>query len=173
MEGVMGMKNRKWALIGLLLVLAFGSAEAAEFRADLVICEGNLLKEGRILVRGEMYRMEIEDPSGPSIVVQMLPAQDLCRVLVPRYSLFLEVARSEGIARMFDPLLAAEAMKEYYTCVEEGSEELAGRACTREAFKSGDSTLLYRWISGELGFPVKISMVGYEDHFTELRNVKI
>lgn len=169
----MGMKNRIWTLICLLLVLAFGAAEAAEFSADLFIREGNLLKEGRILVRDEMYRMDIEDPSGPGVVVQMLPAQDLCRVLVPRYSLFLEIARSEGIARMVDPFLAAEAMKGYYTCVEEGSEDLAGRTCTREAFKSGDTTLLYRWISGELGFPLKISLVGQEDHFTELKNVKI
>lgn len=167
------MKNRKWALTCFVLVLAFGAAEAAEFSADLSMSEGKLLKEGRILVRGEMYRMEIEDPSGPSVVVQMLPAQDLCRVLVPRYSLFLEVARSEGIAQMLDPFLAAESMKQYYSCVQEGSEELAGWVCIREAFKSGDSTVIYRWISGELGFPLKISLVGHEDQSTELKNVKI
>lgn len=169
----MGMTNRIRVFIGLLFVLAFGAAQAAEFSADLLVREGNLLKEGRILVRDEMYRMEIEDPSGPGVVVQMIPGRDLCRVLVPRYSLFLEVARSEGIARMFDSFLAAEAMKEYYTCVDEGAEEVAGRTCTREAFKRGDSTALYRWNSGELDFPLKISMVGHEDYFTELRNVKI
>lgn len=169
----MRMSNRIGVLIGFLFVLVFGVSQAAEFSADLLVSEGNLLKEGRILVRDEMYRMEIEDPSGPGVVVQMIPEQDLCRVLVPRYALFLEVTRSDGMARMFDTFLAAEAMKEYYTCVEEGSEDVAGWACTREAFQSGDTAALYRWNSEELGFPLKIAMVGYEDYYTELKNVKV
>lgn len=165
--------NRRWVLSCLIPLLALSIADASEFTADLVISEGNVVKTGRILVRDGLYRMEIEDPRGPAVVVQMLAREDLCRVLVPRYSLYMEMGRSEGIIEMFDPFLAAEKMKEYFTCVEEGTEDLAGHPCTKEAFTSHGNVVLYRWTAKELGFPLKILMVAQDGYFTELRNVKV
>ncbi len=167
------MKNRYWALSLLFLSLACNAASQTEFTANIVISEGKVVKDGRILVKGDRYRMEIEDPQGPVVVVQVFPADSLCRVLVPRYKQYFESGLDEGIARMVDPFLAADAMKKYYTCVPDGTESIDGHACVKEAFKYGDTAALYRWTSADLGFPLKILRAGGDDYFTELKNVKL
>lgn len=152
-----------------LLLMATGSI-AGEFSADLTIAEGKVVKQGRIFVKGERYRMEIDDPRGPQTIVLVLPDKGICRVLVPRYERFLEVGLDEGIMSMFDPFLSAESMKEYYSIVPEGTESVAGHACLKEAFKYGDDPILYRWTAQDLGFPLKIEMVTQKGYYTELRS---
>ncbi len=166
------MTDHKWILSCLFLLLLLGAAEAAEFTADLVISEGKAVKTGRIMVRGELYRMELSDQRGPDVVVQMYPGKDLCRVLVPRYSLYLELSRDHGMVRMFDPFLAVEYVKKHYECVDEGTEEWAGQTCTKQAFKRNENVALYRWISIDLGFALKIRMLAQKGYFTELTNIK-
>ena len=164
---------RRWLLSCLLLIPVLNQALAAEFTADLVIAEGKVVKTGSIQVRGDLYRMEIDDPRGPGIVVQMIPDLDLCRVLVPRYSLYMDVPRSEGIVQMFDPFMAAESMLEHFTRVIEGTEVIAGVSCIKEAFKYDDDVVLYRWMAEELAFPLKILLVGQEGYYTELGNIEL
>jgi len=165
------MTDHKWSLSGLFLLLLLGAAEAAEFTADLVISEGKEVRTGRIMVRGELYRMELSDLRGPDVVVQMYPGKDLCRVLVPRYSLYIELSRGHGMVQMFDPFLAAESVKKHYECVDVGTEEWAGQTCTKQAFKRNEKVILNRWISTDLGFALRIKMLAREGYFTELTNI--
>jgi len=65
------MSDRRWAWFLLWLIVFPSAAAAAEFVADIVITEDRVVKTGRILVQGERYRLEIEDPRGPEIVVQV------------------------------------------------------------------------------------------------------
>jgi hypothetical protein len=167
------MTNRGWILSILLLFLAVGIADAADFTADLVICEGKIAKEGKIFVKGEDYRMELKEPRGPDVVVQMFPGKDLCRVLVPRYSLYAEAPRSDRMTGSMDPFLAAEGMKKHFKCVEAGTEEWAGRSCKKEEFRYGDDVTFIRLTDTELGFPLKLKMVQQEGYYTELRNLKV
>ena len=167
------MIGRKCAFACLALLLALGAAEAAEFTADLVISEGDSLKEGRILVKGARFRMELPDPRGPDTVVQIDPHNSRCRLLVPRYSAYMEFDLKDRMVSMFNPFLVLDELREYYEVKDEGEEECAGHPCRKEAFMRGETVVVRYWTATDLAFPVKILMLAQEGYFTELRNVKM
>jgi len=157
----------------VLLVATVAAAGTAEFTAEIVKCEGkDRVTKGTLSVKGDVYRLEFPDPKGPRIYSVSDPKNDLVRVFVPRYKLYMEDKCSSAIARMSDPFLMLPMIREHYESKDAGTESFGGYECAKETLGSGDQVAVTIWNSTKLGFPLKILFSGAEDQWIEVRNVK-
>jgi hypothetical protein len=186
LEGTRGkpMKARRWfrrasgVVVSILLLSAVGIVElqAAQFTADLIQSMDLMMTKGRIHVSDSRYRMDLQTPVGPDVVVIVDQAANLTKVLFPMYKAYMEIPSNDHMSLMNDPFQAAENMLTQYSLEEIGSETIAGYSCAKQLILSkseyGDSKIMNRWFCQELGFPLKLEMLMQEDTFTELSGIK-
>jgi len=178
------MKARGWfcqaigILVSILLLSGTGAVEsrAARFSADLNQSMDLMLTTGRVFVSGARYRMDLQTPLGPDVVVIVDQDANLTRVLIPKYKAYIEMPSDDQMSLMNDPFQSSEHMSKQYSLEEVGSETIAGYSCTKQLIvsrsKYGDSGIMNRWVCEELGFPLKLEMLRQEDTFTELSGIK-
>jgi hypothetical protein len=168
-----GTRLRLGRALGVLLALLMASslAAAAEFSADLVKNDDLVVTKGRIYVKGAKYRLELNAPFGPDVVVLVDPGSNVTRVLTPRYKLYLEMACDDSMSRMNDPFQGVEALAAHYDLKEAGTEEIEGLSCVKQVFRYGEMAVATRWVSKKLGFPIKLVMNQQENTFTSLGNI--
>jgi len=166
-------------VVSILLVSAVGAVElqAAQFTADLIQSMDLMMTTGRVYVSDARYRMDLQTPVGPDVVVIVDQAANLTKVLFPMYKTYMEIPSNDHMSLMNDPFQAAEYMLTQYSLEEMGSETIAGYSCSKQLILSkseyGDSQIMNRWVCEELGFPLKLEMLMQEDTFTELSGIKI
>ncbi len=178
------MRVRRWfrqtggIIVSILLLSTFGAVDlqAAQFSADLIQSMDLMMTKGRIHVSDSRYRMDLQTPVGPDVVVIVDQEAKLTRVLVPMFKAYMEMPSDDQMSLMNDPFQAAESMLIHYSLEEIGSETIAGYSCTKQLILSkseyGDSQIMNRWVCEELGFPLKLEMLMQEDTFTELSGIK-
>lgn len=178
------MRARRWfrqvggVIVSILLLSAFSAVElqAAQFSADLIQSMDLMMTKGRIHVSDSRYRMDLQTPLGPDVVVIVDETANLTKVLIPMYKVYMELPSDDQMSLMNDPFQAAESMLMHYSLEERGSETIAGYSCTKQLILSkseyGDSQIMNRWVCEELGFPLKLKMLMQEDTFTELSGIK-
>lgn len=178
------MRVRRWfrqasgAMVSILLLSGVGAVElqAAQFSADLIQSMDLMMTTGRVYVSDARYRMDLQTPVGPDVVVIVDQAAKLTKVLFPMYKAYMEIPSNDQMSLMNDPFQAAEFMLTNYSLEEMGSETIAGYSCTKQLILSkseyGDSQIMNRWFCEELGFPLKLEMLMQEDTFTELSGIK-
>jgi hypothetical protein len=178
------MKAHRWfqltsvAVVSLLLISGIGGvdSQAAQFSADMVQSVDLMITTGRIHVSDARYRMDLQTPFGPDVVVIVDQTSGLTRVLVPKYKMFIEIPNTDPLSLMNDPFQAAEAMLAQYSLEEAGSETIAEYSCAKQLihFKNdySESRIMNRWICEKLGFPLKLEMLIQEDTFTELSGIR-
>ena len=186
LEGTRGkpMRTRRWfrrasgIVVSILLLSAVGAVElqAAQFTADLIQSMDLRMTTGRVHVSDARYRMDLQTPVGPDVVVIVDQAANLTKVLFPMYKAYMEIPSNDHMSLMNDPFQAAENMLTQYSLEEMGSEKIAGYSCAKQLILSkseyGDSKIMNRWFCQELGFPLKLEMLMQEDTFTELSGIK-
>jgi len=178
------MKVRNWfrlvngILVSILILGGFSVAEsqAAQFSAELVQCTDLKKTTGQIYVSDAKYRMDLQTSVGPDVVVIVGQTADLAQVLIPMYKAYLELPSDDWMILTNDPFQAAEQMLAMYSLEEIGSETIAGYDCTKQLILSkseyGDSNIMHRWVSEELGFPLRIELLMQEDTYAELSGIK-
>ena len=165
-------------MVSILLLSGVGAVElqAAQFSADLIQSMDLMMTTGRVYVSDARYRMDLQTPVGPDVVVIVDQAAKLTKVLFPMYKAYMEIPSNDQMSLMNDPFQAAEFMLTQYSLEEMGSETIAGYSCTKQLILSkseyGDSQIMNRWFCEELGFPLKLEMLMQEDTFTELSGIK-
>ena len=165
-------------MVSILLLSGVGAVElqAAQFSADLIQSMDLMMTTGRVYVSDARYRMDLQTPVGPDVVVIVDQAAKLTKVLFPMYKAYMEIPSNDQMSLMNDPFQAAEFMLTNYSLEEMGSETIAGYSCTKQLILSkseyGDSQIMNRWFCEELGFPLKLEMLMQEDTFTELSGIK-
>jgi len=165
-------------VVSILLLSAVGAVElqAAQFTADLLQSMDLMMTTGRVHVSDARYRMDLQTPVGPDVVVIVDQDANLTRVLFPMYKAYLEIPSNDYMSLMNDPFQAAENMLTQYSLEEMGSETIAGYSCAKQLILSkseyGESQIMNRWFCQELGFPLKLEMLMQEDTFTELSGIK-
>lgn len=166
------------ALVSILLLSGGGAVEpqAAQFSADLVQSMDLMITTGRVHVSDARYRMDLQTPVGPDVVVIVDQAAKLTKVLFPKYKAYMEMPSSDQMSLMNDPFQAAEFMLAHYSLEEVGSETIAGYSCTKQLILSkseySESKIMNRWVCEGLNFPLKLEMLMQEDTFTELGGIK-
>ncbi|MBU1700674.1 MAG: DUF4412 domain-containing protein [Candidatus Eisenbacteria bacterium] len=178
------MKTRRWFhLVGGLVVsfpllagVCAGKLHAAQFSADLIQSMDLMITTGRVYVDDARYRMDLQTPIGPDVVVIVDQTAKMTKVLIPMYKAYIEMPSSDQMSLMNDPFQAAEFMIANYSLEEMGSETIAGYKCTKQLILSkseySESQIMNRWVCDKLGFPLKIKMLMQEDTYTELSGIK-
>ena len=138
------MRFRRWfrqaggIIVSILLMSVFGAVDlqAAQFSADLVQSMDLMMTKGRIHVSDSRYRMDLQTPLGPDVVVIVDETANLTKVLFPMYKVYLELPSDDQMSLMNDPFQAAESMLMHYSLEEMGSETIAGYSCTKQLILS-------------------------------------
>ena len=169
------MWTKAW-LSGLGIILGLGvatasAAPAAQFSADMIQVEPNRIIEGRIYVRDDLYRMELQE-DGKDVVVIVDGAASLTRVLIPSEKMFLEMQNTDPESLMNNPFQGFRHTASQYETKTAGRETVNGYKCTRLVVFGEGQDLLTAWIADSLGFPVKIINHLSEGRYVELRNIR-
>lgn len=178
MKVIRWFRQASGVVVSILLLSGSGAGElqAVEFTADLIQSMDLMMTTGRLHVGDAGYRMDLQTPIGPDVVVIVDPATKLTKVLFPMYKAYMEMPSNDQISLMNDPFQAAEYMLTQYSLEDMGSEMIEGYDCTKQLILSkseyGDSKIMNQWFCEELGFPLKLETLIQEDTYTRLSGIK-
>jgi Ca-activated chloride channel family protein len=167
--------KKTFKLLSIMVYLAVGVsalAAAAEFQADVLESRDVEVRTGHIWVKDGVYRLELEQPSGPDLYTLVGAKPGKTQVVLPKYKVYLELASDNMMSLMNDPFQAAEHSAKQYEIKDEGRETLQHLACERQLIHCKGTGIMRRWVSPELGFPVKIEQLAREDYYTLLKNIE-
>jgi Ca-activated chloride channel family protein len=148
------------------------SAVAASFSADLVQQAPGQTLRGKVYVRGEAYRMELEDEKGEPVVVLVDQEAGLTLVLLPSEKAYLELENTSPRSLMNNPFQSYRFSASRYETRDRGRETVNGYDCSRLLVRSEGGDIMTAWVADELGFPVKIVNHLSEGRYAELRNIQ-
>jgi len=154
---VSDMRRRSlFLVISLLFVLAVaGCALASQFQADMTMDGIGQKVTGKIFVKGESMRQEMNTTMGESIAIFDGP-KDVMYVIMPDQKMYMEMPNDQqvilGEAESIEEALGDEAEVNKI-----GTESIKGYKCDKYDIKykdpdMGDSLL---WVSRKLNFPLK------------------
>jgi len=164
-------------LAGLMILLGLvGPAGAAEFSAQVKQKISGTDTTGRILVKGQNYRMELRDTQGHEVVIVVDQAAGLTRVLMPAEKKYSELESQGLISLMNDPFQSAIYVHGVAEKKAEGTEVLNGYECDKYTFTmphgQGFKTVMTLWRAKKLDFPLKIVLHDDKGSFIELSQVQ-
>ncbi len=161
-----------WLTLLLFSVLFTTPSMAAEFIADIEQrLHGTDLK-GRIFVKGEKYRLEMQDSKGRRMFIIVDQKRDVTTVADPAEKNFTETPSTGMLSLMNDPFQSARHMEAKFKKTLLGEERVSGYACTKLKFEAQEKELMTAWKSERLGFFLKITLPDKKQSFIQLKNIK-
>lgn len=145
---------------------------AAEFNADVNQRLHGTTLTGRIFVKGEKYRVELQDAGGRQMVIIVNQKTDLTMVVNPAEKNYMETPSTGMISLMNDPFQSARYMETRSTKKLLGEEIISGYECSKFIFESDQREMMTVWKAKKLGFALKISLPDKKQSFVELKNIK-
>lgn len=156
--------------IGLFLMT--GIAAAADFQADVVQRSQGMELKGRIYVKDQKTRMDMNMMGRQTQTITRLDKQAVW-VVNPGEGFYMEMPVSPGSPEFFQD---EKALEQYATKKKVGSETVNGQPCDKFEITYHDSNLgkMTAWISKKLNFPVKMIQKGpYGESTVEYHNIQI
>ena len=145
---------------------------AAEFTADLnQMLQGKALT-GKIFVKGEKYRVEMQDATGRRMFIIVDQKVDLTIVADPAEKEYMETPSSGMVSLMNDPFQSARHTETKFKKNFLGEENINGYACDKFKFESEEKELMTVWKAKKLGFFLKIILADKKQSFIQLKNIK-
>ena len=153
-----------WALVMFINV-----ASAAEFSADLIQKQGGVSTEGKVYIKGNKMRLEMQTPVGTSVNL-MDTDTGLMQILQPTQKMYFEMqAPATGVVQT-DEALAKIADKKHV-----GTEKVNGHKCDKYELIYHDRSLgkTTQWFSKKLNYPIKTVYNGPQGEMVmEYKNIK-
>jgi len=165
----------KWLMwLTLLPVTALCSTPsmAAEFTADLTQRLQGTDLTGRIFVKGEKYRIEMQDSKGRRMFIIVDQKLDVTIVADPAEKNYMETPSTGMLSLMNDPFQSARHMEAKFKKNFITKEMINGYECDKFKFETGEQELMTVWRSKKLGFFLKITLPDKKQSFIELKNIK-
>ena len=137
-----------------ILLLWPGLAQAAEFSATMITKAGGLEIPGKVYVKGDKMRNEIE-ASGHPIINIMRPDQKLVWIIMPQQKAYMEMPINPGTQQQMMTMTEKQKAK----MKKVGSETIDGRNCDKYETTmghQGKSMKVFVWIPADLGVPIKV-----------------
>jgi hypothetical protein len=156
----------------LCLVLYCLPAFAAEFSADINQKLYGSTLTGRIFVKGDKYRVELQDADGRQMFIIVDQKADVTTVLNPAEKKYMETPSTDMLSLMNDPFQSARYMETKYTKKNLGEENISGYACSVFTFESDQDKMMTVWKSRKLDFALKIFLPDKNQSFIELKNIR-
>jgi outer membrane lipoprotein-sorting protein len=159
------------AALAVLLIVADGSATAAEFSADMVQTLTGQTLNGKIYVKDKKMRMEMPT-GGMNHVTIMDPTNRKGYVIMEEQKAYMEIPWS---AEMAASAQSEEEVSKYGEWKDLGSETVNGYPCEKRAFIAKDKSMgeMTQWFSKKLNYPIKMIHKGRQGEIrTEYKNIK-
>ena len=154
------------------LVFCCTLSTAAEFTADMNQRLHGTTLTGKIFVKGEKYRVELQDAGGHRMFIIVDQKADLTFVVNPAEKEYMETPSTGMFSLMNDPFQSARYMQTKFTKRPLGKETISGYACDKFTFESDKQEMMTVWNAEKLGFALKISLPDKKHSFVELNNIK-
>jgi outer membrane lipoprotein-sorting protein len=161
-----------WMIRTLVLcaLLVFSSvALSAEFSADLIQKTAGMTTKGKVYIKGNKMRMEMETPAGKSINLMDI-GTGLMQMLQPEQKMYFEMQTPEAGVVKTDDALDKIADKKHV-----GTEKVNGYKCDKYEIIYHDRSLgkMSQWFSKKLNYPIKIIYNGPQGEMVvEYKNIK-
>ena len=159
-----------WACLGLFVGLMAANAQAAEFSATMVSQAQGQSMQGKIFVKGDKMRNEM-NMGGESNITITRPDKKVVWIAMPQQKMYMEMPLNDKMQQkmmMKDPEDRAK-MKLL------GTETINGFDCEKyemDTAYEGKSLKQYVWIAKKLGMPIK--SVSADGAMTmEYRDIKV
>jgi len=160
-------------MIGTLVLCAlvvFSSvALSAEFSADLIQKTAGMTTKGKVYIKGNKMRMEMDTPAGKSINLMDI-GTGLMQMLQPEQKMYFEMETPEAGVVKTDEALDKIADKKHV-----GTEKVNGYKCDKYEIIYHDRGLgkMSQWFSKKLNYPIKIIYNGPQGEMVvEYKNIK-
>lgn len=159
------------SIVVFALLVLNGVAWGAEFSADVVQTVGGMKMAGKIYVKKEKIRTEINTQGQEMVHIMDLEDKKII-TLMPSQKMYMEMKAGDEMLRPYqsgEQLAGAGSMKHL------GKETVEGYSCEKYLIiynggKLGSSTY---WIAKKLGHPIKITSKGPQgESVTEYKNIK-
>jgi outer membrane lipoprotein-sorting protein len=141
----------------------------AEFSADLIQKTAGMTTKGKVYIKGNKMRMEMETPAGKSINLTDIDT-GLTRMLQPEERMYLEMRAPEAGVVQAEEVLAKIADKKRL-----GTEKVNGFKCDKYEIIYHDKSLgkMTQWFSTKLNYPIKMIYHGPQgEMLMEYKNIK-
>ena len=172
------MREKAFLSFNLLIVAAvvssfvlYGSSDAAEFSADMVQRTAQEVFKGKVFVKGNNFRQEI-NMKGEKQVTIFRQDKGVVWILMPEGKMYMEMhslAQTKNVPQVDQRKIEKMAEKKHL-----GKEKVNGYVCDKYRYLyhvKGLGTMT-QWFSNKLNFPIKMEMDGPSGHMiTEYRNI--
>jgi hypothetical protein len=143
-----------WVVVGTIFLLLASLAQAAEFSAKVVTKAGAMAIPGKMYVKGEKARNEVQMAGHPSVQI-MRPDKKLFWVIMPQQKAYMEMPFTQEHEQKMLKISEQEKAK----MKKIGTETVNGYECDKfEATigPKGKSQKQFIWIAQKLGVPIKM-----------------
>ena len=161
-----------WMTGTLVLCTAVGFSSlalSAEFSADLVQKTAGMTTKGKVYIKGNKMRMEMETPAGKSVNLMDI-GTGLMQMLHPEQKIYFEMQAPEAGVVKTDEALDKIADKKHV-----GTEKVNGYKCDKYEVIYHDRSLgkMSQWFSKKLNYPIKSIYNGPQgESVVEYKNIK-
>ena len=153
----------------LLLLMAFVSAEAAEFSADMTIksAAAGMEMNGKVFVRGNALRQELDTPAGKQVTI-VSEGANVMYVILPGQKMYMEMPKTQVTLDEKEDM--ETKFSQEGTLSKQGSETIEGYECDIFQIVYNDPGLGQSlvWVSRKLNYPLKMEMENPQDKATIL-----
>lgn len=147
------------------------TAAAVSFTADMITVIGNERREGKIYVKGNEYRTDVnENGEDLSIVVDRESGKH--KVIVHSEKSAREAWNNRTVSLANNPFEAYNYSLKRYSSKEKGSETINGYECKKVEIFTKDRKLMTAWVAKKFNWPIKIITSLGPPRNVELRNIK-
>jgi outer membrane lipoprotein-sorting protein len=161
-----------WMTGTLVLCAAVGFSSlalSAEFSADLIQKTANMTTKGKVYIKGNKMRMEVDTPAGKSINLMHIDT-GLMQMLQPEQKMYFEMQAPDAGVVKTDEVLDKIADKKHV-----GTEKVNGHKCDKYEIIYHDRSLgkMTQWFSKKLNYPIKMIYNGPQGEMViEYENIK-
>jgi hypothetical protein len=152
------MQIRKRSLLGVVLVtivlLWAGLTQAAEFSATMITKAGGHEIPGKVYVKGDKMRNEIQAAGHPMVNI-MRSDKKVVWLIMPQQKAYMEMPITADTQQKMMSLTEKQKAKMQKV----GTETIDGYTCDKYETTmdhQGKSMKVYTWIATDLGVPIKI-----------------
>jgi hypothetical protein len=159
-------------VLSILLLLAPAAMPglAASFSAELVDTRAGQTRTCPFNYQDKSYRFEVVE-NGQTLVITFDGQSGVMRLLVPSEKTYLEAGPDDVLSRLINPFGTYAYYARTRDVKAEGTESIAGFACTKQVVSGGGQVFVTAWGSEEFGFPLKVETT-IDGRTVELRNIK-
>ena len=149
--------RRKYLVFAISLFVALASAGcalAAQFQADMMMDGLGQKVTGRVYVKGELMRQEMDTSMGKSVTITD-GGKDMMYVLMPEQKMYMEVSNEQLVLAETETI--EEKFKDEADVHKVGTETIEGYKCDKYEVKYKDPAMgeSVMWFSQKLNYPLK------------------